>query len=271
MRSFLTDPPHKYTHTIVPRTLGSGDTAVQLCRVLGRGGFATVFAARYRGESCCIKVPRAGSTTTTVDHINMFQKEVTVLRAFLDPLDLERGGCKHLPTLTISNWLCDEASLWITTREIGVNLPRCAASLAIEQRRKLWTVLEAQLTDALTYAHNKDVCHTDVRPPNIVIMCLHESGRERALLIDWGLAVTDKQPLKKALRGDRNYFASQLLLAGPDGIPFDPAFDYESLTYVGFTFVKVKSVKLVPPWGTKLLPPKLLVAERTKLTAEVPW
>ncbi|MDF1663043.1 MAG: serine/threonine-protein kinase, partial [Planctomycetota bacterium] len=64
---------------------------------------------------------------------------------------------------------------------------------------------------ALTYAHKKQIVHRDLKPANILI----ESGSERPIILDYGLAKSENQDLSESLSNGENLTKTGQALGTP--------------------------------------------------------
>jgi len=163
------------------------DGRYRIDRVVGEGGFGTVYAAFHvgLGAKVAVKVPRVGDLppSAVADEIAMFLDEGRTLKRLRHPnlvaaLDVgllppDTSG-RALPYLvlewcegpTLKDWLADHPSP--------------------SSREEAWALLRPAF-DAIAHAHAHGVAHRDLKPANIIL----EPGRDGTLVprvIDFGIA-----------------------------------------------------------------------------------
>ena len=151
----------------------------RLIEVLGRGGMADVWAAtdEEAGLDVAIKVLRRPPGRTEADH-ERFQREAGLLRQLDSPwicrlLDAGRTETGR-PFLVFERLRGETLDEWLK-REGSVPLARLHP-------------LVDQVLAGLADAHAVGVIHRDLKPSNIFIERDSILGRERARLIDFGIA-----------------------------------------------------------------------------------
>ncbi|GLC36909.1 hypothetical protein PLESTM_000517300 [Pleodorina starrii] len=182
------------------------DVTVDWGRSLGSGQFGSVYAGTYRGEPVAIKSLRPLLQDCTVDELEVFVQEITVLSSLLhDNVVRLLGGSLQPPDICIVEELCVtslDAVLHRGDRHPaamqGPAGPVAAAAatappLPPQPQRPgasplpLFRVLEIALDVArgLEYLHSRSpaVVHRDLKPSNIL---LDRNGR--AKISDFGLA-----------------------------------------------------------------------------------
>jgi WD40 repeat protein/tRNA A-37 threonylcarbamoyl transferase component Bud32 len=163
------------------RTLGK----FQLLSLLGEGAFGAVYKARDAelDRIRAVKVPRAGSFTTTVEE-QRFLREARSAAQLTHP---------HI--VPVHEIAYEDGMPFIVSEYIeGQTL----AHMLGERRPgvKESAELVAQIADALDYAHRRGIIHRDVKPGNILI---DASGAPH--ITDFGLAHRDESSIAVTLEG----------------------------------------------------------------------
>jgi hypothetical protein len=82
---------------------------------------------------------------------------------------------------------------------------------------KTFRKLAAQLCDALTYLHNRQILHRDLKPSNVMVT--HDGNNLK--LIDFGLADRSDSSVLKAPAGTRRFVAPEVLEGHPGDVRSD--------------------------------------------------
>ncbi len=164
-------PPLDSVVSEVPAQIGR----YRIVRRLGQGGFGCVYLAHDEqlNREVAIKAPlrRLGDDPSTLDR---FLKEAQLV-ASLDHHAI-------VPVYDFGTW--EEQRYFIVSKFIsGGSLAEKLKSHRLPFRQS--AALVATVADALQYAHERKICHRDVKPANIL---LDEAGR--VFLTDFGLALT---------------------------------------------------------------------------------
>ncbi|HTJ80934.1 MAG TPA: protein kinase, partial [Polyangiaceae bacterium] len=189
IRSFVVrmDPDSLVGRTLVGR--------FRVDRILGRGGMATVFAARDErdGRDVALKVLKRELT-----------RDPMVLRRF----EREAKAASHLShpnIIKVYDFGVEGGDAFISMELAnGVDLLK-ALSRERPMRQARSVLLLAQVCAALSVAHKKGIIHRDLKPENVVLVPEpSEPGGERAKVLDFGIAkVLDVSP-KGGAGGDAN-------------------------------------------------------------------
>lgn len=149
-------------------------------REVGRGGFGIIYLAhdqQVNNRHVVLKVRRGGADPLNPEMIRRFRREVASLACIVHPsvvgvLDVgetEKGTpyfvMQYVPGLTLRQKLKTEGPM---------PLPRVAA-------------IVRQISHALSVAHEKGICHRDLKPDNVMLQDLGD-GEELAIIIDFGIA-----------------------------------------------------------------------------------
>lgn len=182
---------------------------------LGRGGMGTVYLARHP------RLPRnvalkllARDHVADRDSLRRFEREAELIAALDHPgivTVFDRGSVDGHPWLTMRYVEGTDAS---RLRAEDLPLPRAAR-------------IVADIAGALDYAHRRNVLHRDIKPANILLTV--ESGAERALLSDFGIALPGNSTIHRTATGTIN---ATLAYASPEqltGAPLDGRADQYSL------------------------------------------
>ncbi|GAD84018.1 serine/threonine protein kinase [Nocardia asteroides NBRC 15531] len=182
---------------------------------LGRGGMGTVYLARHP------RLPRnvalkllARDHVADQDSLRRFEREAELIAALDHPgivTVFDRGSVDGHPWLTMRYVEGTDAS---RLRAEDLPLPRAAR-------------IVADIAGALDYAHRRNVLHRDIKPANILLTV--ESGAERALLSDFGIALPGNSTTHRTATGTIN---ATLAYASPEqltGAPLDGRADQYSL------------------------------------------
>ncbi|MEV6359481.1 serine/threonine-protein kinase [Nocardia asteroides] len=182
---------------------------------LGRGGMGTVYLARHP------RLPRnvalkllARDHVADQDSLRRFEREAEMIAALDHPgivTVFDRGSVDGHPWLTMRYVEGTDAS---RLRAEDLPLPRAAR-------------IVRDIAGALDYAHRRNVLHRDIKPANILLTV--ESGAERALLSDFGIALPGNAATHLTATGTIN---ATLAYASPEqltGAPLDGRADQYSL------------------------------------------
>lgn len=187
-------PPKDWT---LPRVPG-----YQVKRLLGKGAFATVWAATQEstGMDVALKILRVDLATEEV--FDRFTREIQLLQKMNHP-NIARIFDSHIDS-TLG--FCAMELIEGLTFEKYVN----------EQKPKASRILRlcAQVADALEHAHSQGVLHRDLKPSNIMITKGGSEGSlaEQPKLLDFGLG-------KAMFRGDPDFDSGHTLTGSVIGTP----------------------------------------------------
>jgi serine/threonine protein kinase len=170
----------------------------RLVRALGRGGMATVFLAHEpaHARDVVLKVMHPGLNDAV--RSAQFRREISITAALLHPHIvpiLDTGTADGLPFYTMP-WQHGESLRALLQRPI-----RATTGFAILRG----------VSAALAFAHDAGIVHRDVKPENVLVI------RDRAMLIDFGIACQSGTPLADApvrAAGTVGYMAPERADAG---------------------------------------------------------
>jgi serine/threonine protein kinase/tetratricopeptide (TPR) repeat protein len=148
-------------------------------RVIGLGGFGTVYAVRPEGGGPALAIKLAHADRP--DAAKRLRREFEVLTAVEPP---------HVPEVFGSGAIAGDTPYIV--QEL-IDAPTLAEHLRVQggampvQRA---TALSLLLLRSLEAVHRRGYVHRDLKPENIII----DEGRERAVLVDFGLARDTRGP-----------------------------------------------------------------------------
>ncbi len=173
--------------TTEPRPLAIGDlVGDRFCleRVLGQGGYATVFAGRHvlTGQEIAIKVLKAAHPGPDEEAVRRFFREARVTAQLTHPntvrlydVGQSEGG---------SFWLAMEL---LRGHSLEEELQQLAAQHQVLPQSRAIDVA-AQVLKALHEAHGKGLVHRDLKPANIMLASV--AGETVVKVLDFGIAQT---------------------------------------------------------------------------------
>ena len=230
---------------LIPQAPASGGALFgeyQLLEPLGKGGMASVFRARRRGEEVALKRPLASFLSQT-EFLERFVREAEIGRTLNHPNIIrifEKGRVGDVPYFTME--LVDGETLHAMARREGALSPMQACNIV------------KQVAEGLDYSHLKGVVHRDLKPSNIMIL---KSGAVKVM--DFGIARSsrfDGLTLTGAFLGTPEYIAPETAEGGRTDARSDlyslGVVFYEILTgvrpFVGDTpFATLKKICSEPP------------------------
>jgi serine/threonine protein kinase len=168
-----------------------------LLEEINRGGMGIVYKANHRQlqRIVALKILRAGDMATE-EEIKRFHIEAIASSALDHP--------NIIPTYEASQW---NGLVYFTMRLIeGVDLEAKLRSESIEPREAAHILLK--LTEAVGYAHQKQVLHRDIKPSNVLI-----DQQGEPFLADFGLArlqaADDRMTMTGQVLGTPAYMAPE--------------------------------------------------------------
>lgn len=144
----------------------------QLGRLLGFGGFGTVYIGSYKGRNVAIKMLHKKSKNPAAI-LESFKAEMNALR-------LQHPNI--VQTLCVSNIDQFDSGAWIVMEYIehkDLNSIICDPRQALRPNRRIKIAL--QLASALRYAHENCIVHLDFKPKNIFV-----TAEDKCKLGDFG-------------------------------------------------------------------------------------
>lgn len=172
-------------------------TLVHLGRVLGSGGFGTVYEGKYRGKKVAVKKLHANSRSPRA-MLQSFQAETTVM-SFSHPNIIKTLAASSTELPLSTRMIVMEFAGSKTLRNI-INDEK----ELIDERRRLNFGLH--LASALEFIHEREIAHLDVKPANILV-----DDHDVCKLGDFG--------------------CSQIVVEGDDNLPASPTYSYLTGTF----------------------------------------
>lgn len=165
-------------------------------RKLGEGAFATVYLAREieNNRLLAIKVPKLNKLAAQ-DAMRFFQREAALVKELDHPSISKVFECNQ----------DDSGCCYIAMQYVeGKSLRQVLDTERISHRRAVRIAIE--ISDALQYAHRKQIYHRDVKPTNIII-----GLDDTPYLIDFGLAIheRDRWLYQNQRAGTENYMSPE--------------------------------------------------------------
>ncbi|MBV6522616.1 MAG: Serine/threonine-protein kinase PknD [Gemmatimonadaceae bacterium] len=150
------------------------DKGLEVTRVIGQGGTATVYRAHDARLERDVAVKVIDSSRATSAALQRFQREVAVVARLSHP---------HILPLFDAGVATDGSIFAIMPLASGQTLRQLLQSGPLTTRRVVG--LASEIADALAYAHSQGIVHRDIKPENILV------EYEHAVVADFGLAMRD--------------------------------------------------------------------------------
>lgn len=189
--------------------------------LLGRGGFGAVYLAEdpQLNRAVAIKVPCRERFHGDDDDVEKFLTEARTI-----------ASLRHPHIVSVHDVAIEEGLPYIVQEYInGENLANIITQEAPLPAKAAAHVL-LDIAAALGYAHSCSIQHLDVKPHNIL---MDRSGK--AVLADFGLAVSDDEKWSSGSRGTIPYMAPEQLIAAAG--QYDGRTDIWSLGVVFYEMV----------------------------------
>lgn len=186
-----------------------GDYAIQ--SLLGRGGMSRV----YRGYDenleryAAVKVISGDfGTTTEEEYTRRFQSEARAIAHLRHP------NIVGIYQFGRSEGIYYMAQVFLDGQDLRLLLQKYARQ---GQRMPVAEVLKiaADVASALDYAHTKGVIHRDIKPSNIML----ENHTGRAILMDFGLALSVQEGTMGDTFGSAHYIAPEQAVSSAKAVP----------------------------------------------------
>jgi calcium-dependent protein kinase len=220
---------------------------------IGAGGFGKVFIARDKEFSDRkVAVKMVQKPKGSASELSDLQKEIEVMKELDHP-----NICKLLATFEQGQRmffvmeLCTGGEVFDRIVELGKLSERMTANIV------------GQVASALSYAHGRGIAHRDIKPENVVF-CSEDPNDLSVKLIDWGLAVSIKEGMTKAV-GSMTYAAPEVI-ASQDRKQYDESCDLWSIGVLTYVMLCGKP----PFWGSREQHYKAARNERYPFTGD-PW
>ena len=197
------------------------DNRFEICRMIARGGFATVWEGRdreHKSRVCAVKIFRHELINRNW-LTERFQHEVSALKQVEHPNVVHVYGHGTLPSG--APYLVMELVDGKTLRELLHELRLTNLEIARYLR---------QTARALTEIHAHRICHRDVKPENLMIRSAAKPGEE-LVLIDFSIAIV--QDPDETLHGLSRAAGTLYYMAPEQAIGYaDPSSDIYSLAKI---------------------------------------
>ena len=182
-------------------------------RLLGRGGFASVYQARIRdtGHEIALKI----MTKTTISNNNLSIRVINEIKT--------HDKLHHESIVELIDYFED-------TQFVYFVLELCEYGNLFQYLKKNGPLTEIQsinliyqLLKCLEYLHDNDIIHRDLKLSNILISNIENDGNLQVKLCDFGLATSIEHPDEEhfTLCGTPNYIAPEIALQQSHGFPVD--------------------------------------------------
>lgn len=187
---------------------------------LGEGGMARVYLARHHilGTPAAVKViERRGDHGP--DHAERFRREARSLFKLKHSnivQFLEFGVAEDVYYLTVE--YVDGADLGWVLRQYRRRNERMPLQDGI--------AIIGQVSEALDYVHRQGIVHRDVKPSNILL-----DGQGRALLTDFGLALSATDSTLGAIFGSAQYVSPEQALSSQNSVPQSDVYSLGVVAY----------------------------------------
>ena len=218
-------------------SIRTGDTFIQLGRLLGSGAFSSVYALKEHDEKF-LKTPKS---RRCVKVLKNEAEALTALNHKCIPKVFLKGA-PHLAILTVQS-ICEKSELPSLILKGLIGSP--ASKINVEELNEgdLQCIV-GDVKSALEHVHNRGWVHLDVRPSNIIV---GQSGNviNHVQLIDFGCAARKNVELSH-FRGCPPFAHSDLLRPGLQKWQPDDRHDMASLS---FTIASLLAGNSVPWFG----------------------
>jgi serine/threonine protein kinase/tetratricopeptide (TPR) repeat protein len=221
----IPDEPSAGTPSAVPSQWVLRIGAYKLVRVLGEGGFGTVYLAEQERphRRVALKVLRAGvagpqalrrfaheaETLALLQHAGIAQ---VIEAGFYDP---QTGGVLSFIS-SREAWSSGGMPFFAMEYVEGVSITDFAKDRRLGRRERLDLVI--QVCEAVQHAHAKGVIHRDLKPANILV---DRAGRARVL--DFGVARVTGEGVQRTMQTDIGQLVGTLGYMSPEQVAADPA------------------------------------------------
>ncbi|CAK77196.1 unnamed protein product (macronuclear) [Paramecium tetraurelia] len=169
---------------------------LNILQKIGNGAFSQVYLGTYKSRQVAIKVT-VEKQVRFPSYCELFNREVEILEQLQHP---------NLVKYIASYETFDKLYIIMDYVE-GSNLTELSKSNLSEQKIK--SIIK-QLLIVLTYLHNKDITHRDIKPDNILVGL---DGRVR--LIDFGLSQQSESKISYDKCGTLLFMAPEMILKMP--------------------------------------------------------
>ena len=199
---------------------------VEVGRFLGAGACASVYSLRGKSDGMFAKFSKAAFDTYLANELKVLKHLWTDCNSLVP---IPRPEHPELKTIEVkAHCQTAERKCLVLKGILGCS----AAKVGVVGARLLQDVF-ARVSDALDFAHRKEICHMDVRPSNIII-----SPEGTIQLIDWGCAASTDEEIC-GFRGSLAYAHDYILTVDKHKI-WKPKkeFDMASLAFTMAALIK---------------------------------
>lgn len=162
---------------------------------LGEGSFGEVFKVRSRDDRRLYAVKRSRERF----------RGSWDRRQKLEEVEKHEGLPAHPNCLVFLNAWEERGHLYIQTELCQMSLSQFADLYGRVPEARVWEIL-VDLLQGLAHLHSHQLCHFDIKPPNIFV-----SGDGSCKLGDFGLCISLDQGTGNAMEGDAKYMARELM------------------------------------------------------------
>jgi serine/threonine protein kinase len=230
-------------------------TNIQLQKLVGDGSFCSAYQALIGNDSLIVKTLRVKvaisaegkqARTALKSEISLLS-ELSKLSShvpLVEGQELCHGVNYHIPVIIFRNSS-------IRTLDLGKILFRNIDQFQSFEGFNVPTFLN-NMRSALIAARQLNICHCDIRPPNIVF----NPDTAKFILIDWGLAAAPGSLINRQMLGGICYFADGVVNKTTNHVDFD--LDLTAAAYVAVLMKlrllnkgKAQAKRSQPPWYRK--------------------
>ena len=206
-----------------------------LGRVLGAGGFGSVYLGTFKGETVAVKIMHK-FTKNPAAQVESFKAELHVLQ-FKHPNIIKTLAATHIDQFDEGAWVVME---YVSNMSLSSLINDPSETLDANRRLKY----SYQIASALAYAHKHKVAHLDLKPANILISTkddckVGDFGCSQQCAFETGIVSPTN---RSVLTGTYAYRAPELLKGQP------PTFRADVYSY-GITLWQMRSRET--PFGSQ--------------------
>lgn len=211
------------------------DETYEMLGPIGSGGMGSVSKAKHRILGHLVAIKRIAETKTT---------DSNALRRFVNEAKAA-SRLKHENLVSVRDFGIDEAGIPYAIMDYAEGRPLSDLIENGESKDPARTInIIIEIAKGLEHAHKLGVVHRDIKPSNVIIKSNHETGVDKAVIVDFGLAKIDDHTGQKLTQTGEVYGSPYYL--SPEqaiGTPVDLRSDIYSLGCVIF-----ECIAGVPPF-----------------------